>query len=130
MSTRHSFLSTTGLVRGNTTSSTYSARQASSGGTKTGKNKQVTDDSKVTRSRKIVTRAGVIPLGPTFLIIIAFTFSVFFIASISFAFVGAEDEPTFKGLLEDIAHNNPGVSRCHPYYTIFLSDQVADRVDW
>lgn len=116
MSTRHSFLSTTGLLRANSSASTLSTRQTNLGNTKVGSHIRVDNTPK---TRKTVTRAGVVPLGPTFIIFIAFFFSFIFIFSISFAFVGSEDEETFKDLLNDIAHNSPGVSCILPTHCVF-----------
>lgn len=54
-------------------------------------------------------QAGVVPLGSTFIVGIAIVISLFFIISISFAFVGAEDEAVFKDILDSLAETNPGV---------------------
>lgn len=117
MSTRHSFLSTTGLIRAPSSASTYS-NHALPGGTKPGYSKpsksklksRLVEPVKNLKQAIPKTRAGVIPLGPTFIVFIAIAFSLIFIASISFAFIGSEDEETsFKDLLDDVARNNPGV---------------------
>ncbi|KAJ3480737.1 hypothetical protein NLI96_g8140 [Meripilus lineatus] len=120
MSTRHSFLSTTGLLRASSSASTYSFRQATPESTKPRKTKNETYKTE-SITRKVVTRAGVIPLGPAVLVVIAFTFSLIFIASISFAFIGSEDEPIFKDLLEDIVHNSPGI--------VLVGDNVDVDID-
>ena len=114
MSTRHSFLSTTGLIRAPLAASTYST-YAPSNATKHSKPPKTKSKPKlepVKALKKVIpkTRAGVISLGPTFIVIIAVAFSLLFIASISFAFIGSEEQPEFKDLLDDVARNNPGVS--------------------
>ncbi|PCH40035.1 hypothetical protein WOLCODRAFT_136625 [Wolfiporia cocos MD-104 SS10] len=116
MSTRDSFLSTTGLIRAPSSVSTYRpARQAKPGGTKPEK----TPKHKVPLT---ATRAGVIPLGPAFIVGIVVVFSLIFILSISCAFVGSEDdEPPFKSFLDDIATNNPGI--------LLIGDNVDVDVD-
>ena len=40
----------------------------------------------------------------------AVLFSIVFIGAISLAFVGAEDDPVFQDVLNEIARDNPGVS--------------------
>lgn len=54
--------------------------------------------------------SGVVPLGPTFLVVMTVLFSVVFIGAISLAFVGAEDDPVFRDVLNEMARDNPGVS--------------------
>ncbi|CAL1713170.1 unnamed protein product [Somion occarium] len=111
MSTRHSFLSTTGLIRSPSAVSTISTH-ASSGGTKPTKSEASVFKTKATRTeplKALRTRAGIVPLGPTFLVVMALLFSLLFIASISFAFIGSEEGPDFKDVLDDVAQNNPGI---------------------
>lgn len=56
-----------------------------------------------------------------FIVGMAVVLSLFYIGALSFAFIGAEDEPVFKDMLNDLAKNNPGVSlstlskRCVPH---------------
>ncbi|KAI0917244.1 hypothetical protein AcW2_007429 [Taiwanofungus camphoratus] len=117
MSTRHSYLSTTGLIRDpSNAASVAPSTHANSGGTKPGQNRS---------SRKkplTVAKAGILPLGPAFIVAIAMAFSLVFILSLSFAFVGSDDdEPKFKSLLEDIANNSPGI--------VLLGDNIDIDVD-
>ncbi|KAF9817293.1 hypothetical protein IEO21_03553 [Rhodonia placenta] len=117
MSTRHSFLSTTGLVRApSDAGSKASSRHARFGGTKPEKKHPKS------RAPALVTVAGIRPLGPMFLIGMAIGFSLIFIVSISFAFVGSdEDEPPFKEFLDNIAKDNPGI--------VLVGDNVDVDVD-
>lgn len=56
-------------------------------------------------------RAGVIPMRITTILTLAIILSCLFIMSISFAFLGEDDdEPHFKQLLGGVAQNSPGVS--------------------
>ena len=108
MSTRHSFLSTTGLIRAPSNASTLSQvdppKYAKSSGTKSKK----PSGAKTVLSR---TRAGILPLGTRFIVGMAILFSLFFIFSLSCAFIGTEeDEPPFKEMLDNVAANDPGVS--------------------
>jgi len=116
MATRHSFLSTTGLIRApSNTGRAASSRHAKSGGTKP-------EQPACTRQPSIVTKAGILPLGPTFLIGIAIGFSLIFIISISCAFIGSDDdEPPFKNFLNNIAETSPGI--------VLLGDNVDVDVD-
>lgn len=54
---------------------------------------------------------GIAPLQNVTLLIFALIFSLLFILALSCAFIGGdeEDEPLFKGMLDDIAMNDPGV---------------------
>ena len=119
MSTRHSFLSTTGLIRSPSSGSTLPSHHASSRGTKTGNtpffhrakpSEKPAQPKSFHPLQKLRTTAGVVPLGPTFLVIMAVLFSIVFIGAISLAFVGAEDDPVFQDVLNEIARDNPGVS--------------------
>ncbi|KII86785.1 hypothetical protein PLICRDRAFT_177523 [Plicaturopsis crispa FD-325 SS-3] len=58
-----------------------------------------------------LSQQGVIPLDSTTLIILAILFSVFFIFTISFAFIGADEDrqPHVKRLFDDVATSNPGI---------------------
>ena len=62
-------------------------------------------------AKKLRGTAGVIPLGPAFIVGIAIIMSLFFIGALSFAFVGGEDVPVFREILDDLANNDPGVRR-------------------
>ncbi|CCL99705.1 uncharacterized protein FIBRA_01727 [Fibroporia radiculosa] len=119
MSDRHSFLSTTGLIRASSNASTISpATHARPGSTRPGKQTH----PRKPKSSAIVTRGGITPLGPAFLVGIAVVLSLLFISSIACAFVGSDaDEPPFKGLLDGIAVNNPGI--------VLLGDNVDVDVD-
>ncbi|KAI0076698.1 hypothetical protein K474DRAFT_1662571 [Panus rudis PR-1116 ss-1] len=108
MSTRHSFLSTAGLLRAPSSASAVSSHYAPSVAPER-QNSRAQSRRRGPIATTIPTRAGVIPLGPTFIIIIAIIFSAVFISSISFAFIGAEEEPAFRDLLNDVANNDPGI---------------------
>lgn len=62
-------------------------------------------------ARKFRGTAGVIPLGPAFIVGIAVIMSIFFIGALSFAFIGGEDAPVFQNILDELAHTSPGVRR-------------------
>ena len=121
MSTRHSFLSTTGLIRPTSVASAASVadsyyipnRHARSGGTTTRNIPKVaTPQLQEQKLQKpLVTRAGIIPLGPTFVVGMAVMLSLLFVAAISLAFIPDDDEvPAIARVLDDIAANTPGVS--------------------
>ena len=113
MSTRHSFLSTTGLIRPSSvayaTEDVLPSRHAPPCGTKRGRRALQTkaaNEPPVHRAR-----AGIIPLGPAFIIGLAVFLSILFILSLSCAFLADEDgKPAFAALLDDVAANTPGVS--------------------
>jgi len=68
------------------------------------------------------TRAGILPLGSRFIVGMAIAFSLFFIFSLSCAFIGTEeDEPPFKELLDNVAANNPGI--------VLIGDNVDVDID-
>ncbi|KAH7915858.1 hypothetical protein BJ138DRAFT_880946 [Hygrophoropsis aurantiaca] len=65
---------------------------------------------------------GIIPLQNTTLLAIAIIFSLFFILSLSCAFLGDdEDEPYFKSILNNVALNDPGI--------VLLGENVDVDVD-
>ena len=126
MATRHSFLSTAGLVRApspgpsvaNANPSAYATRrQVAFGGTPSTSDPKEQNRSKNLKKLKLSSKfrpqayasAGVIPLSPTFLVGLAAVISLCFIVVISFAFLGAEDEAIFKNVLDNLAETNPGV---------------------
>ncbi|KAI0345843.1 hypothetical protein BDW22DRAFT_1324837 [Trametopsis cervina] len=137
MATRHSFLSTTGLIRSSSSASsvasTYLTSQplrGESGGhhgstcrqsTKSKNIKNLVLPTSTPTLPKTRVNAGVIPLGPTFIVGIAVVISLFFIGAISFAFIGAEEEAVFKDLLNDLAQHNPGI--------VLIGDNVDVDVD-
>ena len=121
MSTRHSFLSTTGLIRPTSVASAASvtdsyyvpSRHARSGGTTTRNIPKVaTPRPQEQKSQKpLVTRAGIIPLGPTFVVGMAIMLSLLFVVAISLAFIPDNDNvPAIASVLDDVAANSPGVS--------------------
>ncbi|KAI1793398.1 hypothetical protein LXA43DRAFT_1002371 [Ganoderma leucocontextum] len=58
----------------------------------------------------LTTRAGIIPLGPTFLVCMAVALSLLFIGTISLAFIADEDKPpVIVAVLNDVAANAPGI---------------------
>ncbi|OSD07271.1 hypothetical protein PYCCODRAFT_1430513 [Trametes coccinea BRFM310] len=123
MSIRHSFLSTTGLIRPPSVASVAESvippsRHAKRGGTKP--EERVRPRGPPTR--KPVARAGVIPLGPTFIVGLAVFLSLLFILAVSCAFIPDEDERiTFANILDDIAANAPGI--------VLVGDDVDVDVD-
>lgn len=128
MSTRHSFLSTTGLIRSSSSASTASHYPSVYGGPKsslpslsekksaTGRFQRLENLKKLKlpdisdAAVKLRGTGGVVPLGPTFIVGIAIIMSLFFIGAVSFAFIGAEDAPVFQNTLNDLAKSSPGVS--------------------
>ena len=108
MSTRHSFLSTTGLIRAPSNASTLPHVKSTKHAQKSGTKPKTPSRAKTVLSR---TKAGILPLGTRFIVGMAILFSLFFIFSLSCAFIGTEeDEPPFKDLLDNVAANDPGVS--------------------
>lgn len=104
MSNRHSFLSTTGLIRAPSNASALSQVKAP---------KHAKPGKKPSRVKTALTRtkAGILPVGTRFIVGMAILFSLFFIFSLSCAFIGTEDdEPPFKDMLDSVAANDPGVS--------------------
>ncbi|KAI0333652.1 hypothetical protein GY45DRAFT_1271339 [Cubamyces sp. BRFM 1775] len=124
MSTRHSFLSTTGLIRPSSTTfipeDVLPSRHAQPCGTKRGRRTPKTktgDEPPVHRAR-----AGIIPLGPAFITGLAVLLSLLFILSISCAFLADEGaQPAFAALLDDVAANTPGI--------VLIGDDVDVDVD-
>ena len=126
MATRHSFLSTTGLIRAPSNASSvvslYPASSPVDSSTSTQKTKnlkskniknltlQATPSQQQTSLKRRIHSGGVIPLGPVFIVGMAVVLSLFYIGALSFAFIGAEDELVFKDMLNDLAKNDPGVS--------------------
>ncbi|KAI0699303.1 hypothetical protein C8T65DRAFT_303943 [Cerioporus squamosus] len=133
MSTRHSFLSTTGLLRPSSAMSTLSMADdyttpshARSGSTRSGRKPPSTAPPGPRplpqSSKSLTTRAGILPLGPGFLVGMAVTLSVLFILVIMCAFIPDDDEtPAFAGILDDIAVNSPGI--------VLIGDDVDVDVD-
>ncbi|KAH9850124.1 hypothetical protein C2E23DRAFT_735631 [Lenzites betulinus] len=136
MSTRHSFLSTTGLIRPPSAASFIDDaaaaphRHARPGGTKPGRrtHKPTTPvpsagpSSGSSPSRASRTKAGIVPLGPAFVVGIAVLLSLLFILAISCAFIADEDErPMFAALLDDAAANTPGI--------VLVGDDVDVDID-
>ncbi|THH01895.1 hypothetical protein EW026_g861 [Hermanssonia centrifuga] len=76
---------------------------------------------KLTTKLRLHFNAGVIPLGPTFIVWMGIAISILFITAVSFAFIGAEDELVFKDLLNDIAEHSPGV--------VLIGDNVDVDID-
>ncbi|TCD70138.1 hypothetical protein EIP91_004608 [Steccherinum ochraceum] len=71
---------------------------------------------------RLRTRAGIVPLGPTFLVVMAVLFSLFFVGTISFAFIGSEEEtPPFKTMLDAVARDTPGI--------VLVGDNVDVDID-
>lgn len=133
MSNRASFLSTTGLLRSTSSASAASVYSTKSNATKPStitsqtekpasrlqrlknlkklKLSPTSSDASPKPKRRIT--GGVIPMGSTFIVGMAVVMSLCFVMVISFAFIGAEDAPVFKDVLNDLAQHNPGVSlRC------------------
>jgi hypothetical protein len=60
---------------------------------------------------RLAGHGGIIPLQTSTILFLAITFSLLFIVSISFAFMGdGGDEPYFKKTLNAVAQDSPGVS--------------------
>ncbi|KAI0702297.1 hypothetical protein BC835DRAFT_1431023 [Cytidiella melzeri] len=127
MANRHSFLSTTGLIRTpSSASSVACSHPASTTSTlkrdKTSKNmKNLILPTNSATQPKLRSNAGVVPLGPVFIVGMVVVLSLLFIGALSCAFVGAEDEAVFKDLLNDLARNNPGI--------LLIGDNVDMDVD-
>ncbi|KAL1950348.1 hypothetical protein VTO73DRAFT_5472 [Trametes versicolor] len=130
MSTRHSFLSTTGLIRppsaASFTESAVPPRQARPGGTKPGLKRThrgtPTTTSPPADPLPIRTKAGIIPIGPAFTVCIGVFLSLLFTLAISCAFISGEDErPPFASLLDDVAANTPGI--------VLVGDDVDVDID-
>ncbi|KAI9058304.1 hypothetical protein FKP32DRAFT_1669200 [Trametes sanguinea] len=123
MSTRHSFLSTTGLIRPPSVASVAEStitpsRHAKPGGTKPGDRVHPRE----LQTRKPVARAGVIPLGPAFIVGLAVFLSLLFILAVSCAFIPDEDEKmTFGAILDNVAANTPGI--------VLVGDDVDVDID-
>lgn len=93
-----SFVSITGLLDDNKNPSSKAITQAT-GRTTPGK------------GARLAGHGGIIPLRVTTILVLGITFSLFFILSICFAFMGDDgDEPHFKQTLNAVAQNSPGVS--------------------
>ena len=138
MASRLSFLSTTGLIRSDSSATlapSPTPTQASSGSTKPRKTirthkrtpngpKSKTTSVVAARFKKFCGDNGVVPLGSLFIVGIAIVISLFFIAAVSFAFIGAEEELPFKDTLNDLAENSPGVR-----LSIALRPQILTMTD-
>ncbi|KAI0086473.1 hypothetical protein BDY19DRAFT_960057 [Irpex rosettiformis] len=135
MATRHSFLSTTGLIRAPSNASSIvslypassppvdaeSSTQKKTKNLKSKNIKNLTLPPTETPNLKRRAHAGVIPLGPVFIVGMAVVLSLFYIGALSFAFIGAEDEAVFKDMLNDLARNDPGI--------LLIGDNVDVDVD-
>lgn len=127
MSNRHSFLSTTGLLRSSSSASNASFTPSAYGSSKAAKATPTLQTEKPTGrlqrlknlkelklssdiSPKSHSTGGIIPLDPTFIVGMAIVMSLCFVGVISFAFIGAEDTPVFKDVLNGLAQTSPGVS--------------------
>ncbi|TBU27218.1 hypothetical protein BD311DRAFT_846030 [Dichomitus squalens] len=127
MSTRHSFLSTTGLIRPVSAASAASVadsyyvpnRLARSEGTTTGKPIAMPQPHV---KKPPTTRAGIIPLGPMVIVSMAVTLSLLFTAAISLAFIPDDDNTSaIASMLDDVAANTPGI--------VLFGDDVDVDVD-
>ncbi|KAI0670830.1 hypothetical protein C8Q78DRAFT_1129732 [Trametes maxima] len=128
MSTRHSFLSTTGLIRPPSVASVaeeplpFPYRHARSGGTKPRRRTPNTETQPANKPlAPLPTRAGIVPLGPAFLIGIAVLLSLLFTTALSCAFIPDEDERPFAAVLENAAANTPGI--------VLIGDDVDVDID-
>ncbi|KAI0755042.1 hypothetical protein C8Q80DRAFT_1142550 [Daedaleopsis nitida] len=133
MSTRHSFLSTTGLIRPSSVLSTASVAESSytshyhsrTGSIKHGRRptaKNTATPPPPLPKIPLTTKAGIIPLGPTFLVAMAVGLSLLFILVMTCAFIPDENEkPAFAGMLDDVAENTPGI--------VLIGDDVVVDVD-
>lgn len=117
MSTRHSFLSTTGLIRPMSAASfaspadDYLPDRFAPSGVPTSRRMRKSAVAPPQTKPTLTTRAGIIPLGPTFLVCMAVALSLLFIGTISLAFIADEDKPpATAAVLNDVAANSPGVS--------------------
>lgn len=88
---------------------------------------QPTIQSKPHKNRLgIVPRGGMIPLRGSTLVTLATIASLFFIMSISFAFIGEDmEEPYYKKMLDGIAIDSPGVSLHAVDTTLFTNTIVS-----
>lgn len=116
MSTRHSFLSTTGLIRPMSAASfaspadDYLPDRFAPSGISTSRRMRKSTVPPPQTNPTLTTRAGIIPLGPTFLVCMAVALSLLFIGTISLAFIADEDKPpATAAILNDVAANTPGV---------------------
>lgn len=123
MSTRHSFLSTTGLLRPASSLSNLSIAEeeevsipyyqhAQSGDTKPGRKQTDTVETRTPQTTNaLTTKAGIRPLGSMFLVTMGVFLSILYIVVMMCAFIRDEDEkPVFASVLDDVAANTPGVS--------------------
>ncbi|KAF7792627.1 hypothetical protein EIP86_003724 [Pleurotus ostreatoroseus] len=125
MSSRHSFLSTTSLLRSPSAASLAPSIPATPSSTRLGRivrgHKRTPNDSNPvevpnTQPRRLCGDNGIIPLGPMFVVGIAIVISLCFIGAISFAFIGAEDELIFRDVLNELA-------------LVFIGDNVDVDID-
>ncbi|GJE99627.1 hypothetical protein PsYK624_158980 [Phanerochaete sordida] len=146
MATRHSFLSTTGLLRSPSSASTASYAPSFAAGSppaapgKPTRFRHFKNLKSLTLSPKAKTESpapppvkpqlepparrgsgGVIPLGPVFIVGMAIVISLFFVGALSFAFIGAEDEPVFRATLDKLAAESPGI--------VLIADNVDVDID-
>ncbi|KAM5533434.1 hypothetical protein V8D89_012872 [Ganoderma adspersum] len=116
MSTRHSFLSTTGLIRPMSAASfaspadDYLPDRFAPSGVPTSRRMRKSAAQPPQTKPALTTRAGIMPLGPTFLVCMAVALSLLFIGTISLAFIADEDKPpATAAILNDVAANTPGI---------------------
>ena len=99
-----SFVSITGLLDDKKDSSSKAITQA-------------TGRTTPRKDARLAGHGGIIPLRIGTVLVLAATFSLLFILSICFAFIGdGGDEPYFKQTLNSVAQNSPGVSDSDRYY--------------
>ncbi|KAJ3556196.1 hypothetical protein NM688_g2160 [Phlebia brevispora] len=130
MSSRVSYLSTTGLIRSSSSASVAHSTRAPADGTKSvlkalRLHARTPNDSdqvgEKVQPRRLCNDSGIVPLSPLFLVGIAIVISLCFIGAISCAFIGGEDEAIFKDLLDKIAEQSPGI--------LLIGDDVDVDID-
>ena len=112
MSSRHSFLSTTGLIRpGSALSMNEGSILPPPNVRPSTAHRGRKPASATAPSKPLTTRAGILPLSPGFLVFLAAILSILFVSCLSFAFIPDEDEKSpFADDLDYVAANAPGVS--------------------
>ncbi|OBZ71241.1 hypothetical protein A0H81_08790 [Grifola frondosa] len=117
MASRLSFLSTISLIRTPSIAESVAAStHAPTGSTQSGRQPRSGE------IKLLASRAGMVPLRPTFIISIVAMLSILFIVSISCAFIGAQDEKSsFASLLDEVASETPGI--------VLLGDDVDVDID-
>ncbi|KAH9922859.1 uncharacterized protein BXZ73DRAFT_51259 [Epithele typhae] len=131
MSHRHSYLSTTGLVRPGSSLSMASVASTSEDTASTpetlpasrASSRPVPTPRPAAKTYKpLTTKAGIIPLGPGFFVWISAILSLLFISCLSFAFIPDDDQrPAFGAELDDVAANSPGI--------VLIGDDVDVDID-